>query len=50
MDWMKLKLETVYEGSGFRIVDRVREPVVKSFLALHPEITDLWFFDHDHET
>jgi len=44
MDRMKLKLEVMYEASGGRKVDIVTHSmgglVVKSFLALHPEVKD----------
>ncbi|KAG0564382.1 hypothetical protein M758_8G102500 [Ceratodon purpureus] len=42
MDRMKVKLETMYEASGGRKVDIITHSmgglVVKSFLALHPEV------------
>jgi triacylglycerol esterase/lipase EstA (alpha/beta hydrolase family) len=47
MDRMKVKLETMFEASGGRKVDIITHSmgglVVKSFLALHPEVKDLWF-------
>ena len=46
MDRLKVKLQTMYEACGGRKVDVITHSmgglVVKSFLALHREVKDIW--------